>query len=112
MMPVYLKAIDQEEALPVELSAALIEWSDVLPGMNSRASLASGDSPKAQRLTSETENVPCRIDITVMDRSAWAGPLSYTKATQSTRTCLLQTDRASDCGISLISLGVPPLQTC
>ena len=78
-------------------------WAcDVLPGMNSRASLASGDSPKAQRLTSETQNVPCRIDITVMDRSAWAGPLSYTKATQSTRTCLLQTDRASDRGISLI----------
>ncbi len=44
------------------------------------ASLASGTMPKAQRLTSETENVPRSIVVAVMDRSANAGPLSYTKA--------------------------------
>ena len=66
------------------------------------ASLESGHMPKTQRLMSETENVPCSIDVAVMNRSASARPFSYTKATQSTRTCLLQTDRASDRGISLI----------
>ncbi|HYX33419.1 MAG TPA: hypothetical protein VE954_09920, partial [Oligoflexus sp.] len=52
------------------------------------ASLASGTMPKAQRLTSETENVLRSIVVAVMDRSAKAGPLSYTKATESTRACL------------------------